>query len=126
MILCQYCMIPTKLVTGKEIHPHREYLHKRYYWRCPVCKAYVGCHKNTIQPLGNVANYELRKYRVKAHKAFDPLWKSGKNKYFRSRTKAYKWLANKLNISIYDCHIGRMSINTCKKVIMICKDMYRD
>jgi len=126
MIICPYCDIPAQLVKGNVIYPNNTYLHNRSYWQCPICKAYVGCHKKTIQPLGRLANSELRKWKVKAHQSFDPLWKSGPEKYFKSRTKAYKWLSNELNLRPSKCHIGMMGISMCKKVVLVCKKIRRE
>lgn len=117
-VTCSYCNNPAKLVTGKEIYPHRDDLSFKKYWYCKPCSAYVGCHHPSERPLGRLANAELRKAKMAAHAVFDPLWG---NKNFPTRSFAYKWLANKLGINVKDCHIGMFDAETCNKVVEICK-----
>ena len=73
-----------------------------YAWLCLACSACVSCHKGTKNPLGRMANKQTRRLRHKAHDAFDPIWQSG----LLSRTDAYNWLAERLNIEPADCHIS--------------------
>jgi len=101
-------------VTGKEIYPHRKDLYKLTFYSCSPCKAYVGCHATSEKPLGRLANSELRKAKSAAHRAFDPLWKSGDMK----RKQAYKWLSQIIEIDGKDCHIGMFDIETCENVVM--------
>lgn len=42
----------------------------------PACDAYVGVHKGTKRAKGRLANPELRRAKVAAHEAFDPIWKA--------------------------------------------------
>ena len=88
-----------------------------YRWTCPsdACNAYVGCHKNSLKPLGTLANPNLRKARVRAHNVFDRLWRSGK----MQRGDAYRLLRDKLGLSEDEAHIGRFDIATCLKVVKI-------
>lgn len=44
-----------------------------------------------------------------AHEEFDKLWKDG----YMTRSEAYKWLANKLNISLKKCHISKLNESQC-------------
>jgi len=84
-----------------------------YYYFCKACDTSVGCHPGTERPLGIMANKELRLLRSAAHKAFDPLW----TRNIMSRKKAYAWLAKKLKITVFECHIGMFNIKTCNRVI---------
>lgn len=86
-------------------------------YHCPNCQAWVGVHKGTNRPLGRLANAELRQWKMQAHKHFDLLWQA----QGWTRSRAYKWLARKLNISDQQCHIGMMDVAMCKKVVKICK-----
>ena len=66
-----------------------------------------------------------RRWRIKAHDAFDKFWKQAKMK----RSKAYGWLGERMRMSKEECHIGRFSIEDCKEVIKICQhggNYYRD
>lgn len=110
---CPYCG------NKSMFHKTSTHIYRRDYgpvYDCRPCNAYVGCHKTTGNPLGTLANAELRKWRKQAHSMFDPLWKSGKI----SRGKAYSMLASKLGIDKEKCHIGMFDIEFCKRVIDLC------
>lgn len=112
--VCPYCKSFSKLVTGKEVYPHRKDLFSLTFYQCKPCEAFVGTHKGTTNPLGRLANARLRKAKSAAHRAFDPLWRLGDMK----RKEAYKWLAEILNIEVSDCHIGMFDDETCDDVVM--------
>ena len=112
---CDYCGGFAYLTKGHAVYPLRIDLHQKLYYHCKPCEAYVGVHKGTTKPLGRVANAHLRRLKMQAHGAFDPIWKKG----FKKRQTAYSWLAKKLNIKTDDCHIGMFDIDTCRKVIEI-------
>jgi len=116
IVNCDYCGNQAKLVTGKVIYPHRPDLFKKQFYFCDECDAFVGCHEGTPNPLGRLANAELRKAKMSAHAAFDPLWK----RYGKKRGSCYVWLAEQLDIPISSCHIGMFDVDTCKKVAIIC------
>lgn len=86
--------------------------------RFPQCDSYVGCHKESGVPLGTPANTALRAARMDAHAAFDPIWKKGNVR----RKAAYAWLATKLGIDVDHCHIAMMDLETCRRVVEICKE----
>lgn len=115
-LLCPYCGGASERVTGNIIYPHRRDLHRKFFYLCRPCDAYVGCHPGTTAPLGRLANAELRKAKGAAHSAFDPKWKSGEMK----RKAAYGWLAEKLGIPRNDCHIGMFDVETCREVVKVC------
>lgn len=81
-IYCCSCKdkIDAVLTNGKEIYPHREDLYTLKFWKCPICKNYVGCHKNGngMSPLGNIPTKAIREKRKEIHAILDPLWKSGR------------------------------------------------
>ncbi len=120
--VCPYCGNVASLVTGEAIYPHHPDLHSQRFWQCSPCHAYVGCHKpnkrlgfDGTQPLGRLANPELRKAKVNAHAAFDSLWRNGS----MDRNRAYAWLAGELGIGVEDCHIGEFDVDTCKRVVAL-------
>ncbi len=115
--ICPYCDEPSELVKGDVVYPHRKDLYKLFFYMCEPCEAYVGCHGKTFNPLGRLANAELRKAKSAAHRAFDPLWRDG----HMSRSAAYKALARKLNLSKKECHIGMFDVPTCKQVEKLIK-----
>lgn len=113
---CPYCGKMSVQTSGREIYPHRPDLYSKVFYQCAPCDAYVGCHPGTDRPMGRLANAELRRAKLAAHAAFDPIWKGGR----RNRRSAYKWLAGKLGISPDECHIGMFDVERCRKVIAIC------
>jgi hypothetical protein len=119
---CPYCLGSAVLIDSKEIYG-RSY---GMAYQCKPCKAYVGCHRGTEKPLGRLANAELRRYKQRAHKAFDPIWKlnpmAGTKRDQPNRKEAYLWLAGKLGIRLKDCHIGMFDVKQCKLVITYCKE----
>jgi hypothetical protein len=119
-ITCDYCHRPAKLVNGSVLYPHRHDLVGKKFWHCANCNAWVGCHPRSrkhnqdgTEPLGRLANAELRKWKQAAHAAFDPLWKSGD----MTRTEAYAWLADALGVSVANMHIGMLDVDGCHAVI---------
>lgn len=62
-----------------------------------------------------LANKKLRELRMKAHGRFDMLWRNG----IMSRSDAYQWLVNQLNLTTDVCHIGQFDVGLCKRVINV-------
>lgn len=109
---CMECSgTSARLVSGKEIYPHRPDLYDKVFYKCP-CGAYCGCHPNTTKPLGYPCGPKTRSARNAAHRVFDPLWK---NNGPMTRSQAYKWLAAELGIAANQCHIGMMSEAMAKR-----------
>lgn len=117
-IKCQYCERPARLVFGRDVYPNRHDLSMLPFWSCAPCGAWVGCHKGTKKPLGRLADAGLRKAKIAAHAAFDPLWKSGRMK----RKDAYSWLADSLRIDVESCHIGMFDLEACMNTVKACSD----
>ena len=117
MTKCNYCGGETVLTSGGLLYPNSLHLYDNLYYHCKSCDAWVGQHPVTGKPLGTLANKELRAMRGMAHKAFDPFWEEN-----RDRAQAYSWLARQLKIPATQCHIGMFDIETCQKVIDICKN----
>ena len=120
---CPYCGKPAVLTESAEVYGGRDF---GMIWLCRPCSAYVGTHKNSKQhaPLGRLANAELRKWKSRAHAAFDPLWnqkmKRDQCSKFVARSAGYQWLADQLHIDLNSCHIGMFDIETCQKAEKIC------
>lgn len=53
--------------------------------------------------------------RVRAHEAFDALWKV----YGMGRTAAYRWLASRLGLPRERAHISQLTRNDCARVVAI-------
>jgi len=87
----------------------------------PKCENTHGAHQATGKPLGKPANKETRTARIKAHLYFDRLWMHTR----MSRASAYRWMAKALGISRPKCHIGRMNLEQCNRVIMLAQEKFR-
>jgi len=84
------------------------------FWGCtryPVCKGTHGAHPDG-RPLGTPANKETKEARIKAHAAFDTLWKSGE----MIRTAAYQWMCKAMELSKDEAHIGKFSKEQCVRL----------
>ena len=112
-VQCPYCGKKAEYVDTIEIYG------KSYgmAYLCRPCDAFVGVHDGTDTPLGRLANRELRRWRNRAHAAFDPLWQLGP--YRRRRNDAYAWLAGKMGLTKEETHIAMFNVEQCKQVIQI-------
>lgn len=116
---CPYCDGKAKLLkAGMRGYPYRgDY---GAMWVCIDDGAWVGCHRDskTYAPLGRLANAALRKLKIEAHAAFDPLWK-GEGAPL-TRVAAYAWLTAALDAP-RPVHIGYCSEDECRRVIEACR-----
>ncbi len=77
----------------------------------PDCKASHGAHKDG-KPLGTPADKETKKARIRAHDAFDQLWK---DKHM-SRGEAYVWMQEAMDMTPAEAHIGNFTIEQCDEL----------
>ena len=103
---CPYCKKEAVWTDNSAVYG-RSYGNSTMIWICVPCNAYVGCHKNTKEPLGTIANAYLRGLRRDCHRVFDPIWKSGR----MTRKDAYDYYSKKYN---RDFHIATMDEEQCK------------
>lgn len=120
--VCPYCRLSSRLVApGQPGYPYRADYGPVYV--CTPCDARVGCHKFTANPLGSLANKELREARNAAHKAFDALWKRKMERHRVSQQEArsagYKWLAAQMGLP--EAHMSWMDVAECRRVVEICQ-----
>lgn len=113
MVDCPYCGRAATLTDGRTIYPSRPAFWDRTYWLCAPCQAWVGCHPHTTSALGTLANAQLRRARMLAHEAFDPIWREGG----MSRGHAYQWLARKMGVK--EVHIGKLDEEGCAAVVQL-------
>lgn len=116
------CEQKARFTTGAEVYPHRPDLAELNFYLCDICGASVGCHRAGTwhndrihtgdEPLGIMADRELRQWRLRMHRLFDPIWK----KYRMTRRQAYAALADKLEINVDDCHISHFTKEQMPKV----------
>ena len=120
--ICRYCGGIVKLVPASAIYGEsaavRLGLQNEYIYQCQNCNARVGCHKGTNRALGNVANEALRLKRIETHRVFDGFWRQRK----MSRTRAYHWLAENMNLPAGKAHIGGFEMDQCQRVIDLCAE----
>lgn len=96
--------------SGTTIYPHRPDLENLIFYACPVCKNWVGTHKDG-RPLGVIPTPEIRQARQQIHAVLDPIWMSGKLK----RKEVYKRLSDALG---YEYHTASIrSIREAEKVM---------
>ena len=110
--ICPYCGKQSVCIDSAEVYG-RSY---GWMWICRPCDAYVGCHKPGKQPLGRLANKELREAKKEAHAAFDPLFR-----YNGKRKEGYRWLAQQLGMTKAECHIGMFDVAECRAVVEACR-----
>jgi len=128
IVICKYCGKRAVLVNGDVIYPERPELKDRKYWHCEPCDAYVGTHEDSKdhKPFGTLANAELRVWRTRAHKIFNPLVEGKIERdgcsFGKAKRAGYAWLAGKVGVEVKDCHIGMFDIEKCQKAITICHD----
>jgi len=111
-VICPYCSKEAKLVDSSVVY-RRSY---GMIWYCKPCDAYVGVHKNSKdhKPMGNLANWELRSWRMRVHEEFDKLWRSGKIE----RKEAYGLIQTLMNMTPAEAHIGKFNVEQCKRLWM--------
>jgi hypothetical protein len=111
-VICPYCGQAAELVSSATIYGGRDF---GMMWDCRPCDAYVGTHKNSADhaPLGTLANAELRAARMRAHRAFDPLWKGGT----LTRKEAYAEMRRILNVTRAGAHVARLDLAQCEALV---------
>ena len=106
-VICPYCGEEAELQDSIKIYKVKSYGMMYICKNFPEYNAYVSVDKNTNEPLGTMANGELRELRKQCHREFDELWRSGKintvyPEYLENTTnreKAYIWLSILMGLS---------------------------
>lgn len=126
-LICPYCDCPTQRVTGDVIYPEMireeprpEYLDKIFIQCIQNPDHYVGIRNSNGRSLGRVADKTLRAWKMRGHKAFDPLWQQ---KILPNQPAAYAWLAEKMNLHIDLTHFGMFTIEQCQEAIGYCHEL---
>ena len=116
---CPYCGKDAALLDASAIYGAG--IDAGLLWACRPCEAWVGCHKGTTRPKGGLAKKALRAARIRAHGAFDPIYRTG----LMDRSEAYAWLADHVGVDRRDCHIGMFDERQCELVVIV-SDWWRD
>lgn len=103
----------------------------------PDCDATHGAHPHGA-PLGEPADSETKRWRIRAHERLDRLWKGAENlpcydvpeegeareealSAIRgaARHRAYRWLARRLDVPQDQAHIGQLGREECRFVVAV-------
>lgn len=123
-LVCPSCGGQAELRDSEEIYHGVSY---GLVWVCknyPKCDCYVGTHRGTATPLGELADFELRRWRNRAHAVFDPLWIKGKFKNTKKRTELYDEIG--IQMGKIPLHIAECDVEECKRLIEIIKTQYQE
>ena len=118
---CPYCNSlavrrPARDIFGADAKEPGGYLY--VCARYPKCNAYVNAHKKSGLPMGTLADPDLRRKRILAHRALDSLWKHGP----LTKKQAYRWLQGALGLPEAQAHIALFSHYQCDRVIALCSN----
>lgn len=115
--------VQARLTDGSEIYPHRKDLSNLPFWKCDVCRNFVGCHhktKNRTQPLGCIPTPEIKEARKHIHALLDPLWHSGQ----MDRKTIYQELSTELGWKYHTAKIR--SVEEAREVYRIIQRISRN
>ena len=128
---CIECGMPSRLVYGDDVYPHRKDLYHKAFYVCDPCEAYVGCHPNSEDAMGYPAGKETRNARSYVHRIFDPMWKTATDHYPAdankkrvrrlARTRCYEFLAHEMGMTKDECHVGMFDVDQCRQAYAILK-----
>ena len=124
-IQCPYCNSPAILRPASWVHGNSKQSKGKHLYVCrnwPSCDSYVAAHEFNLQPMGILANGNLRHKRILAHKALAKYQKITK----MDRWATYLWLEGKLGYDAQSTHIGLFSEKTCDEVIALCNEATRN
>jgi hypothetical protein len=112
-------------MTGLQLFPARVDLREKHYHVCRNCDAWVGCKDVTWEPIGRLANAELRRAKQAAHTALQKVWTAGAEQYgwtkSKARNLAYGWLCSEMGMRAGTANIGDFDLEQCELVALICQ-----
>lgn len=118
-MICPYCDCPAEWVDNAVIYGKR-YGKSWMTWYCRPCDARVGCHQNTMRPLGTMADAALRKTRMETHAAIDGIWR-GKRKAKKKRSEMYAKLSDAIGEEV---HVGESDAARCAEIVRQARILY--
>lgn len=78
-VRCPYCGRMARLHPASYVYGSDNLDSESYLYVCDGypdnCDAYVGAHKKSLLPKGELADGQLRNKRILAHRALNTLWK---------------------------------------------------
>lgn len=120
-ITCPYCGAPAIYRPASMVHGSNTCQKGTHLYVCsrwPDCNSYVTAHKNSLQPMGSLANKSLRYKRIQAHQALEEL---RQNRHMETWA-VYVWLQMKLKLPPDKAHIGMFSEEMCDHLISVCQE----
>lgn len=109
-VYCPYCGSTAVLRDSSYVHGEDNFGGHLYVCaKYPECDAYVSVNESTMDPLGTLADGDLRHKRIVAHRAFDQIWRTG----IMTRGEAYRWMQARLALNRSQAHISRFSGYLC-------------
>lgn len=108
-VRCGECGSPMVLRYTPKLGGRKFYGCSRY----PSCRGTHGAHQESGEPMGTPADPDTKAARMRAHAAFDTLWRSGAMK----RKAAYAWMRETLGLTPDQAHVSRMDVATCERLI---------
>lgn len=115
-LICPACGRGAMLTDSKKIYNKAGF---GLIWVCqgyPWCNSYVGCHKGTTTPKGELADAETRSLRIKIHSVIDPIWKEKGH----SRTELYKELS--IKTGRFPFHVGDLNADECRELMPVLQE----
>ena len=114
-LVCPYCggqaeWVDNSVVYGKTVGRFTK------IWWCAKDRAYVGCHNNTMRPLGTMANAQLREWRRRTHREIDVLWTMKK----MTRDQMYRRLSEMLG---HEVHVAWADVDECERIMEAAKKL---
>jgi ssDNA-binding Zn-finger/Zn-ribbon topoisomerase 1 len=112
-VKCGECGSPMVLRETKRF-PQKDGTPGKFYGcsTFPACRGTHGAHPSG-EPLGVPADAATKQARIRAHAAFDKLWKGG----LISRKEAYDTMRRELGYTDETGHIGRFGVEECERLI---------
>jgi ssDNA-binding Zn-finger/Zn-ribbon topoisomerase 1 len=110
---CHLCGAPMVLRQTKKFKWRNG--QNRIFYSCseyPRCDGIRASHPSG-EPFGRPADPETRSYRIKAHEAFDPLWKDGR----LTRKQAYRVLQHIMSMNREEAHISLFTKSDCEALL---------
>lgn len=118
-LYCPYCGAKARLTTCREIYGDTATEPDELVYVCgnyqKGCDAYVKTYKGTNKPYGNLANAQLRKRRILAHRSMDQVIKAG----IMDKHTIYDYLETTFNTPRGKFHIGSSGEYYCDETIRI-------
>lgn len=110
---CRYCEQEVRQVDDEELYG-KSYGGELFLCQNDQCQARVGCHPSG-DPLGILADRELRRWRSVAHEAFDPIHEAWDSDI--SRDGAGYFIKKALGVPKAKTHIAMLDIDEIKNLI---------